>query len=146
MVQTRGTSSEVVTEARAASVRLSVVGAVHAAQHGGRGEGEVAASSVGEGVSLQELHGRWRQGWRRRRCLFSQPLGLLRSVLGSLTSRWNSDLPAAWLEVGLPILQLFLARQCSSSHCPHNLTSCTQYITVNSFVVNIAGHHRILRG
>ena len=71
-----------VTEARAAAVRLSVVGAVHAAQHGGRGEGEMAASSVGEGVSLQELHGRWRQGWRRRRCLFSQPLGLLRSLLG----------------------------------------------------------------
>ena len=72
-------SSEMVTTARAAPVWLGVVGAVHAAQHGGRGEGEVAASSVGEGVSLQELHGRWRQWWRRRRCLFSQPLGFLKS-------------------------------------------------------------------
>ena len=54
-----------VTDARAAAVRLSVVGAVHAAQHGGRGEGEVAASSVGEGVGLQQLHGRRGQGGRR---------------------------------------------------------------------------------
>ena len=84
MVQPRpqsSSSSEMVTTARTAPIWLGVVGAVHAAQHGGRGEGEVAASGVGEGVGLKQLHGRWGQGGRRRRCLFPQPLSLLSNYL-----------------------------------------------------------------
>ena len=44
-------------------------------------------------------------------------------IIVRLISSWNSYIPAAWLEVGSPILPPSLDRQCSSSHCPHNSTS-----------------------
>ena len=66
-------------------------------------------------------------------------------IVDRVKSRLNPfpTIPAAWLEEDSPILPPSLDRQCSSSHCPRNLTSCA-YSYVNSLAVNIAEHHRNL--